>query len=266
MKRLAIVAILLAASSGRIAAQKVADAAVPPTVKQAMTAKFSGTTAPVWTLRSDKSYVAEFRRNGAQVRAAFTASGEWRETSTEIGAITMPEPVRTAVVKTYRGYRFAETRRIDRAGTPATLFEVRLESPGETVTVRFNPNGSVVSSGTKAAPPISLAGTWRGTSLCLPGHPACHDEVVIYRVTAAPSDSTGYDVQADKIVDGKNEDMGKLACSFDRHTPALVCAMPQGVWKFLYRNDSLIGGLIATDGSPIRRVAVRRQKDSPSEN
>jgi len=187
MRLVAITTALLVAASAPIAAQKLAEAAVPAAVRQALTAKFSGTNAHTWTLRSDKSYVADFTRNGASVKASFAATGEWRETSTEIGAITMPEPVRTAVVKSYRGYRFAETRRIDRVAAPVTLYEVRLEKPDETVTVRYDGSGKLLSSGTKAAPVISLAGSWRGESICLPGHPACHDEVVVYRITAVPT-------------------------------------------------------------------------------
>jgi hypothetical protein len=101
------------------------------------------------------------------------------------------------------------------------------------------------------------AGSWRGTSLCQVRPSACHDEVVVYRITRVnASDSLSLDGR--KIVNGQEEEMGVLGC---RHTPAsaqLTCQLPNGVWHFTIRGDSLVGELRLPDGTRYRDVRTAR--------
>ena len=79
--------------------------------------------------------------------------------------------------------------------------------------------------------PSELIGTWRGTSTCTDrvAAPACHDEVVVYRITPVKgSDSLSMD--ALKIVNGKEEEMGVLSCAFAARGASLTCPLRNGLW------------------------------------
>lgn len=261
--RVALIGLLTIA--GTSAAQNIPAARVPAGVQRTLHGKFSASSAATWSMRPDSSFAATFMLNGASTRVSISPAGEWIETATEIGAISLPAPVRSTIIGSYRGFRFAETRRVVRAKAPLELFEVRLEKAEETRTVLFDASGKTfatrpVTSPVTAMRPIpSPAGTWRGSSLCLPGFPACHDETVVYRVTPVASDSNGFDMDASKIVNGTEDPMGKLVCTLDRGVTTLVCVIQAGVWRFKVSRDSLLGGLTATNGRQMRKVAVGRQ-------
>lgn len=105
--------------------------------------------------------------------------------------------------------------------------------------------------------PASPMGTWRGTSTCLVRPSACNDEIVVYRITPMKSpDSVSLD--ALKIVQGKEDDMGVLSCRFTPRSGQLACAIPRGVWYFTVRGDSLTGELRRTDNTKFREVQARR--------
>jgi len=64
--------------------------------------------------------------------------------------------------------------------------------------------------------PESLLGTWRGESRCVDrvAAPACKDEAVAYEFTAGGTPGIVH-WKADKIVDGKREEMGELDLAYD---------------------------------------------------
>ena len=119
---------------------------------------------------------------------------------------------------------------------------------------------SVLARGTPAqtttvAP--SAVGVWRGTSLCLVRPSPCHDEVVVYRITGASgSDSVALDAR--KIVAGREEEMGVLACTLAARGASITCAMRNGVWQFTTRGDSLVGELRLPDRTKFRDVRAAR--------
>jgi hypothetical protein len=106
-----------------------------------------------------------------------------------------------------------------------------------------------------AATPV---GMWRGTSVCLVRPSPCNDEVVVYRIarTKAP-DSLAMDAR--KIVRGEEQEMGVLACRLMPPT-GLTCTIPQGIWHFSVRNDSLIGELRLPDNTKYRDVRTQRAR------
>lgn len=102
-------------------------------------------------------------------------------------------------------------------------------------------------------------GTWRGTSICLVHPSACHDETVVYRITpTAARDSLAMDAR--KIVNGAEVEMGALGCRFDVPTARLACAMPNGTWQFTIRGDSIVGELRLPDGTKFRDVRAARAR------
>ena len=108
-------------------------------------------------------------------------------------------------------------------------------------------------------PPTSMTpvGMWRGASVCLVRPSACNDEIVVYRITPMKvADSLAVDAR--KIVRGEEEDMGVLGCRLVSASGQITCTMPQGVWHFRVRDDSLTGELRLLDNTRFREVRTKR--------
>ena len=105
----------------------------------------------------------------------------------------------------------------------------------------------------------SPIGVWRGTSLCLVRPSACNDEVVVYRITRMTS-SDSLSMDARKIVNGQEEEMGVLACSAATSSASFTCTMRNGVWRFMIRGDSLVGELRLPDNTKFRDIRAARTR------
>jgi hypothetical protein len=102
-------------------------------------------------------------------------------------------------------------------------------------------------------------GTWRGTSVCQLRASACHDESVVYRITRTTTrDSLAMDGR--KIVNAAEVEMGVLGCRLEAPSARLTCPMPNGVWQFTIRGDSLVGELRLSDGTKVRDVRTVRSR------
>jgi hypothetical protein len=143
--------ILVAASvsSGAAAGQQLPASRVPVPVRQAWHSRFPGVTGVEWKLKSDHAYEAEFRWHGVDVAAKFASTGEWLESETTIRASALTAEVRSAIGRTFKGYRLVETQRVERVADPRVLLEVHLENAREVVKVQFEENGALVSRSAK---------------------------------------------------------------------------------------------------------------------
>jgi hypothetical protein len=104
---------------------------------------------------------------------------------------------------------------------------------------------------------ITPVGIWRGASVCLVRPSACNDEIVVYRITPMKAaDSLAIDAR--KIVRGEEQEMGVLGCRWASLSGQLTCTIPQGVWHFRVRNDSLTGELRLVDDTRFREVRTIR--------
>jgi len=115
------------------------------------------------------------------------------------------------------------------------------------------------SAKSPSQPPATArpVGIWRGTSVCLVHPSACNDEIVVYRITQMKAaDSVAVDAR--RIVRGEEQEMGVLGCRFVPRTGQLICVIPQGVWHFRVRNDSLTGELRLQDNTRYRDVRTKR--------
>lgn len=100
-----------------------------------------------------------------------------------------------------------------------------------------------------------VLGTWKGESLCTVKPSACHDESVVYEIT--PGKNGGVVWKADKIVNGQQENMGTLDCTFA--ASVLTCDISgKGVWSLTVRGDAMTGTLKLSDGTLFRKVSVKR--------
>jgi|SRR5690242_20484934 len=115
----------------------------------------------------------------------------------------------------------------------------------------------------QSPPPQSAAttpvGTWRGTSVCLVRPSSCNDEVVVYRIAPTKA-ADSLTIDARKIVRGEEQEMGTLACRFTPPGGPLTCTLPQGIWQFRVRNDSLVGELRLPDNRKFRDVRAVRAR------
>ena len=104
---------------------------------------------------------------------------------------------------------------------------------------------------------IGVSGTWKGESICTIKDSPCHDEQVVYHITEAAGGKVK--IQADKIVNGKPEDMGTLDCTFDAKTSKLTCPIARGIFEFSVNGSRMTGTLKLTDGTLYRRIALAKE-------
>lgn len=105
----------------------------------------------------------------------------------------------------------------------------------------------------------SMEGTWKGTSLCQVKNSPCHDETVVYRIS---KDSTGryYEMNANKIVDGKEDYMGTLLFAYDekRKVFTSVDSTRNAIWEFTLTGNEMKGTLLYK-GNLYRIVEVKKE-------
>jgi len=131
------------------------------------------------------------------------------------------------------------------------------------------------AQGSAGNPPASLVGTWRGTSICRPvGKPACHDEIAAYHFHVDSAATAGGGAsserlvwQANKVVNGAEEEMGASTCTYERQSGVLTCPMRD--WRWVFRaasavtGDSLVGTLRNPAGVVWRDVRITRTSRQP---
>src|SRR5256885_8710445 len=90
-----------------------------------------------------------------------------------------------------------------------------------------------------------LVGDWTGESLCQGYRPACHDERVVYHISKTLDKPDTVTLAADKIVDGKPEQMGVLEFKYDSEKGTLTSDFTRGnthgLWKLMVKGDTMEG-------------------------
>ena len=102
-------------------------------------------------------------------------------------------------------------------------------------------------------------GVWRGTSLCRVHPSPCHDENVVYRITRVNASDT-LSLDGRRIANGQEVEMGVLTCLSGASGAQITCTMPNGVWRFTIRGDSLVGELRLPDNRKFRDVSTVRSR------
>ncbi len=107
----------------------------------------------------------------------------------------------------------------------------------------------------------SLVGVWKGASLCQNKNTSCHDENVVYHISKNGS-SDSYQIDAGKIIDGKENDMGTLNFSFNtqRNILFLVDSVRNVRWEFRVAGKEMHGTMNAN--GVLVRVIVLKKEDS----
>lgn len=110
-----------------------------------------------------------------------------------------------------------------------------------------------------------LTGDWAGDSICVGYRPACHDEKVVYHVRQHEDDPSIVTIAADKIIDGKPEEMGVLDFKYDKTKGTLFNEFTKGnthgIFEFTVNGDTMEGTLkILPDKTIGRRIKVTKVK------
>jgi hypothetical protein len=108
----------------------------------------------------------------------------------------------------------------------------------------------------------SIEGIWKGTSLCQVKPSPCHDENVVYRISKAANGKI-YSIQANKIVNGVEEDMGTLAGSYDEAQHILTVTIKDrqdrtNVWLFKVEGKKMHGTLTIDEKTLYRIIEVKK--------
>jgi hypothetical protein len=102
----------------------------------------------------------------------------------------------------------------------------------------------------------SVVGVWRGTSLCTVRPSPCNDETVVYHVSGTDPDHLLW--VANKIVDGKEEEMGRSECQLVAAEHRAVCRIGRGTFQFAIDGNRIHGRLDLPDGTRYRVIEVER--------
>ena len=106
-----------------------------------------------------------------------------------------------------------------------------------------------------------VSGTWRGTSICQVKDSPCHDEMAVYHASKAEGNT--YHFQMNKMVNGKEEEMGMLVFAYDDGLKTLVAVSNspnrgKSTWKFTIKGDTMHGTLIVDNNIPYRVIDLHK--------
>lgn len=124
-------------------------------------------------------------------------------------------------------------------------------------TLSFFARGAAAQLAT--SPDANPVGTWRGNSVCVARASTCKDEVIVYRI-ARQGGQDSLSLDGRKVVAGREEEMGVLACQLNAPRAYITCVIPSGTWRFRPRHDSLVGQLRLKDGTLFRNVNAVRSR------
>jgi hypothetical protein len=109
-----------------------------------------------------------------------------------------------------------------------------------------------------ASPKDSPIGDWRGMSICQVKPSGCRDEDSLYhfKIGAKPG---SFELQADKIVDGKPVTMGIGPCNYDAAGQLDCPTAPGGpVLSFKVKGDEMSGIMKLPDGTLWRKLILKK--------
>jgi hypothetical protein len=106
----------------------------------------------------------------------------------------------------------------------------------------------------------SVAGTWRGESVCVTDTSACHNESVVYYIKDVPDQPDLVLIQADKIVAGKAITMGTGQWQHDRAQRTLEWRTGQQVWLLKIAGNRMDGTLTLADQTVFRKMTLEKEK------
>ena len=107
----------------------------------------------------------------------------------------------------------------------------------------------------------SLTGTWKGTSICQIKPSACNDEIAVYHITKGTKQSS-YHIVANKVINGKEEDMAEDDYVFNAANHSLFCYIDKyKVTIQLFVKGNSIEGTLVRDKIVYRVIKLQKISD-----
>jgi len=103
----------------------------------------------------------------------------------------------------------------------------------------------------------TIAGVWRGHSVCLDKNSACRDEVNVYRFSRVTGQPNQFSVTASKVVDGKEIVMGSGEWKYDEKTKVVESEKPP--IRLAVHGRKMEGTLNLADGTAYRRIYLEKE-------
>ena len=104
----------------------------------------------------------------------------------------------------------------------------------------------------------TIAGTWRGNSVCMVKDSPCHDEVNVYRFSSVAGRQGVFSVTAAKVIDGKEIVMGSGEWKYDAEKRVVECERPR--IRLVVDGDKMEGALTVEDGMVYRRIYLKKER------
>jgi hypothetical protein len=117
---------------------------------------------------------------------------------------------------------------------------------------------AVVAQNSSASSEISPVGDWRGDSICQVHPSACQDEDSLYHVTAVAGKPGQFSMQADKIVDGKPQNMGNADCTYNAKQRILTCNLGRASLEFTVTENTMNGAMFRPDKTRWRDIKLKK--------
>lgn len=112
---------------------------------------------------------------------------------------------------------------------------------------------------TATDPRSVLYGKWEGESICTSVRPACHDEHAVYHIAASGKPDTVV-VAGNKVVDGKEVEMGTFVYHVDPTATTLTYENHGVVWTFTRNGGKMRGTLKQLpNGEVIRNIRLEKR-------
>jgi hypothetical protein len=94
----------------------------------------------------------------------------------------------------------------------------------------------------------AILGTWKGESICQIKSSPCHDEIAVYHLSKLKEPNI-FEFVMNKMVNGKEEDMGVLQYVYDDKLQTLTCLDEKhnAIWKFKIKGNTMEGTLMYKD-------------------
>ncbi len=125
-----------------ILSQACAQTNAPTAVTTAFSQKFPTVKKAKWNKENETEWEAEFKMNGKEYSANFTAEGIWKETEYEISAAEIPVAVKQTLARDFTGYKIEESEISETAA--GKIYEFALEKGESELEVGIAPDGTVI--------------------------------------------------------------------------------------------------------------------------
>jgi hypothetical protein len=116
---------------------------------------------------------------------------------------------------------------------------------------------AVLAKAQPSSPDGTIPGTWKGISICQVKDSPCHDENVIYHISPIQG-TDSFNIAANKVINGKEIEMGVIGCKLDRANHRLVSSAGNSVWTLNFKDKELDGNLVF-NGTLYRIVKLTKQ-------